>query len=277
MNITIIGGDRRNLWLKEALEKDGHNVEIYGFNKYRRDTLDNIDTLDPKRVIIAGIPFAKDGYLHMPCHSGEQIEISTFLAKLTAEHVVIAGGIAHFDMPCKKYDILKNEDFLCKNALLTAEGIISTALSETNISMFGANVTIVGYGRVGCRAAALFKNIGANVTVIVDNSRDFAKASWGGFGVLFHADIALALQKSDVIVNTAPAKDPSTHVITREHMNFIDSNTLIIDISSKPYGVESCVKNRAKTLWIGNIPGKIAPKTGAIYIKTAVNGYLHTL
>lgn len=275
MEISIVGGDRRSLYLKELLEKDKHKVELIGFSKYRRDTT----TIDKplNKFVVGGIPFVKEGLIHTPF--GDEITLQNFKQKLTDKHILVAGGLSNIQLSCKSHDLLKNEEFLQCNALLTAEGTLQIVLSETPFSLSGSNVTIIGFGRIGSRLSSIFKHMGAKVVVVVNNQHEFNKATWSGFSVTHHQDINYVLKKSHVIINTPPRKlvsssedeETKNYVIGLDNFSAINRDSLVIDVSSKPYGVHENIKNIAKTMWIGNIPGKTAPQTGAFYIKKVVD------
>ena len=293
MDMTIIGGDKRSLYLKALLEKDQHTVELIGFSKYGRDTCSIDQPLH--NIVIGGLPFLKDEALHTPF--GEPVPLSRFHDKLTDKHVVIAGGLKHAHLPCKHFDLLGNEEFLQQNAMLTAEGILQIVLAETAFAMCGATVVVIGFGRIGSRVAKLLKSMGARVIVVVDNQREFNKAAWLGFSATYHMDMSYVLPKSDVVINTPPAnyEQPNlpphagsyfgnnatektlTYTLGPCHFDAINRNSLIVDVSSKPYGVHANTRSLAKTMWVGNIPGKTAPQTGAVYLKKALDEILATL
>jgi len=293
MDITIVGGDKRNLYLKELLEKDRHTVELIGFGKYGRDTGSMERPFH--NIVIGGIPFLKDDAIHMPF--GNPLSLSDFAQKLSDKHVVIAGGLKHADLPCKHFDLLGNEEFLQQNAMLTAEGILQIVLAETPFAMCGATAVVIGFGRIGSRIAKLLKSMGARVIVVVDNQREFNKAAWLGFSATYHMDMNYVLGKSDIVINTPPAnyEQPNLpphagnyfgnnatektliYTLGPSHFDAINPSSLIIDVSSKPYGVHENAKNLAKTMWVGNIPAKTAPKTGAVFLKKAIDEILGCL
>lgn len=275
MDISLIGGDRRSLYLKELLEKDNHKVDLIGFSKYHMDTT----TIDQPlhKHIICGIPLARDGVLHMPHYHGDPIKLDDFKKRLTADNILIAGGLSKIQLPCKKYDLLDNEQFLQSNAILTAEGTLQTVIAETPFSLCGTHVVVIGFGRIGSRLASMFKHMGAKVEVVVRSQKDFSKASWLGFSVSFQDEINHILKQSLVIINTPPATvkdDDYIYSLGTNHLKYINKDALIIDVSSKPYGVHPDMINVAKTMCIGNIPGKTAPQTGAFYIKKVIDSIL---
>ena len=60
------------------------------------------------------------------------------------------------------------------------------------------------------------------------------------------------------------------------HSIFSNKNTLIIDVASKPGGVdfEYAKRNGYKVIHALGIPGKIAPRTAATYMKNIIEKYI---
>ena len=76
-------------------------------------------------------------------------------------------------------------------------------------------------------------------------------------------------RKQDIIINTIPAI-----VLDEEMLSMISPETLIIDLASKPGGVdfEKANKLGKKVIWALSLPGKVAPITaGEIISDTIIN------
>lgn len=67
----------------------------------------------------------------------------------------------------------------------------------------------------------------------------------------------------DIIFNTIPTK-----ILDEKRLNLLNKKTLIIDLASKPGGIDfEAAKNlEIKTIWALALPGKVAPETSAEYI-----------
>jgi dipicolinate synthase subunit A len=261
MKISIIGGDKRNLYLKELLEKEGHNVIAWGFDKLTPNTISLKEALKSK-LIICPIPFAKEGSLVAP-FSTHTISID-ILSSLSNQQLVIAGGISKANLNIAYIDILNNESFLRKNAIATAEGVIALAIQETEITMHNSNITIIGAGRIGKLCASYFKSLGSNVTVVVSKSGRIPAESTP-YQYVLHQNMQNCLRYADIIVSTPPGD-----ALNKAHIPKINKNAIIIDVSSKPYGVSQDVEQAVKTFRPQSIPGKISPKTAAEYIRDEV-------
>ncbi|MCL1934910.1 MAG: hypothetical protein FWF57_00805 [Defluviitaleaceae bacterium] len=259
MKISIVGGDIRNFYLKNILEKEGHEIDLFGF-----ENLENKEKKEFKLndIIISGIPFLQNNNIFTT--HGDEINFANFLNSISERTILIAGNIPNIS--CKKIDLLQDEIFLKKNAHLTAEGVLQLSLKETDFSLIGANVMIIGFGRIGSILAKMFNNLFANVTVVVHLCEDFRESTNKGYFTVRYKEINNYINKMDIIINT-----PTGDIITENNLNHINKESLIIDVSSKPHGVCSNTKNVAKIIWASGLPAKIAPKTGALYIRESIS------
>jgi len=272
---SIVGGDKRNIFLKELLEDDGHKVKIYGFCDYKTKDLKNSKTLEDAikdtDFIISSIPFTnKEGWLIFAPFSKEVIPYYDILQLMNSKQKLVAGSINKDIMKTAKdkgiefIDILKNEEINILNAVPTAEGIIKIAIEETEITLCTANIMILGYGRIGSVTAHMLKGMGANVLVVTNRIFDSNRGKSFGHRVIDYSDINDHLMDMDIIINTA-----NNNVINSKNFIYISEDTLLIDVSSPPFGInmEDSFKFGAKTLWARALPGKIAPKSVAMYIR----------
>ncbi|MBR3920358.1 MAG: dipicolinate synthase [Oscillospiraceae bacterium] len=110
--------------------------------------------------------------------------------------------------------------------------------------------------------------MGADVTVCARKKSDIA---WAEIFGCKGRDFSLLNEKSDfrIIFNTVP-----TEIFTKEKLSLLNPSALIIDLASKPGGVdfESAALMGIKTIWALSLPGEVAPVTsGEIIAKTIRN------
>ena len=81
-------------------------------------------------------------------------------------------------------------------------------------------------------------------------------------------------QKFDIIFNTVPRT-----VLGEEELKIIGKGTLIIDLASKPGGVDikAADKMGMSVIWALSLPGKVAPVTSGRIIADTILGYLEKL
>ncbi|HHW48275.1 MAG TPA: dipicolinate synthase subunit DpsA [Clostridiaceae bacterium] len=275
---TIIGGDLRNIELAKSIIEDGHKVNIYGFsNASFASSINESENLthaiDESDVIIGPLPCSNDNEtLNAPFHP-EKIQINEVFKIMSKNQLFIAGRIskkiAHLAEVYNVYiiDILEREEMAVLNAIPTAEGAIQIAMEEMPITLHGSNALILGYGRVGKTLAKMLNGIGANVFVEARKYEDLAWIRSYGYRPVNINELDNYLGDMHVIFNTIP------HVILdTEKLNKIKKECLIIDLASKPGGVdfEKARELGMKVIWALSLPGKVAPVTAARYIKDTV-------
>jgi dipicolinate synthase subunit A len=160
------------------------------------------------------------------------------------------------------------------NAIPTAEGAIQIAMEEIPITLHNSNILILGFGRIGKILAKMLQGLGANVFV---EARKYADIAWirsYSYKPVLLSDLKSRLEQMDVIFNTIP------HVILDQDMLArLGKETLIIDLASKPGGVdfEKARDLGVKAIWALSLPGKVAPLTAAEFIRDTVYNIMDEL
>ena len=242
MNISVIGGDLRQLTLAKLLEKDGYTVKTAGFDKGPGNANETPDDVWESDILIFPIPVSHDGvYINAP-YSEKPIPIEA--KKISGSKLILGGNISEktaeiFDNAKVRYiDYLKREELLIRNAIPTAEGALEIAFAETSITLHASNCLVVGYGRIGKVLSKMLKGIGANVTVSARKCSDLAWISARGFNSLHSHNLSKNISDFDVIFNTVPAM-----ILDKSTLQNVNPDALIIDLASKPGGVDFVTAN----------------------------------
>lgn len=263
MMIAIAGGDKRMLAAARYFEASGFKTE-----KIALDTpeFDIERTIKNASAVILPLPCEKGGILNAPM-SNVKINIGSIFSAGSGSTLFIGGNLPiNGD---KFIDYAKREDFLLKNALLTAEGALEIALSALDIAIHGANALIIGYGRIGECLADMLKALNANVSVIARRSESRTKAEMRGLKAFGTDSLAVRLKNADIVFNTVPFA-----LLGDEELADIEAYVPIIELASAPGGIDP---NCKKSQWLhivsaAALPGKTAPETaGRIVFETAVS------
>ena len=277
-NFAVVGGDKRNIALAEMLFMLGHNIKMYGFESYERETpmqCKNLyETLSEAEYIIGPVPCAHNGgILNAPFHDTALL-VEDLFRLIKPPQTFIAGyirpevtAIAH-KFGIQVIDMLTREELLVKNAIPTAEGAIKIAIEETDITLHGNNMLVIGYGRIGTVLCRMLRGMGANVKAVVNSSQGAALAKSCGHEAIMYEEMDKHLNNADIIFNTVPEI-----LLDRRNMKYIKKGTLVIDLASPPYGVDVNASHDfcIKVMFTNSLPGKIAPVTTAGYILETVN------
>lgn len=263
--LLVMGGDRRMEYAAERLAAV-FDVYTYGFSASRPIwELKQADILVLPYVSLAG------DCLNTPLLSGKIPAVSA-LDMLRYGGMLFGGGLNEsFLSYCTErcataYDFFDDEELTEKNALLTAEGAIEIILRETDCSINGSNILILGFGRVGKACAKAFSALGANVTVSARSLKAREEARSLGYRACeFIASDAL--EHAEVVINTVPEV-----VLKRCELEMLPKEVLMLDLASKPYGIdfEAAKDLGIKAYTAPGLPGKTAPKTAGYLIAESI-------
>lgn len=268
MKIGFIGGDLRQLTLMECFKNDGHTVKIYGYDE-AEDAVEALNDLDDCEVLVFPVPTCSGDGIFAP-KSSRKIHIND-IESGNPRLIFYAGGNELFNKKlissgalCINY--LKDESLVQKNAIATAEGTLEILINETAETVFGSSVLVTGYGRVSKAVAKMLTSLGASVTVAARRKEALAEAYCDGVKGINISDLQNCVGNFDVIINTVPALVIDNSVLMNVH-----DDTLIVDLASKPGGVDFAAAKdmNKKVIWALGIPGKVAPVTsGKIIYET---------
>jgi len=274
--ISVVGGDLRIIKVVEILIRDGYKVYTFGMELSEElmdiQELEMCPTLDEAvknaRIVLGPIPLTSDRKnLSMP-FSNVKLPIEEF-AKKIANKTLIAGNYPEAmkkdlkDNNINFIDIAKREEFVVLNAIATAEGTIQIAMEETQRTIHGNKILVMGFGRIGKVLAKMLSGLGAEVYCEARRDDDLAWIKVYGYKPIHLMNLDNYLDQFDIIINTIPFQ-----VLDDEKLALVRKDVVIIDLASNPGGVDiKAAKNRGlKLIWALSISGKVAPLTSAEYI-----------
>lgn len=282
--VSVIGGDLRQLTLARLLKSEGYHVFLYGFDK-------DIRTDDPEPendkdfvlgadIIILPVPVSFDGVTINSPYANSPLTIDEFLRNINPSAIVFGGQIqpnlqkALEDSGIAFRDYLKREELSIKNAVPTAEGAIEIAISETPITIHGSKSLVLGYGKIGKILAKDLYGMGAQTYVEARKHADLAMIEGHGYEPLPLTSLGSHIHEFDIIFNTVPSL-----ILDDEILAHVNKDSLIIDLASKPGGVdfEAAKDYGLKVIWALSLPGKIAPITSGAIIKDTIMNIIKEL
>lgn len=271
--ISVIGGDTRQLYAAEYLHKSGFEVKIFAcehgkINKAVKKCESLAESLNSEAILLP-LPVSKNpGVLNTPLSSWE-IPLREIADTVKQNQLVFLGmGQPTFYKQLKArtdfvFDYYKNEEFILKNAKLTAEGIVSIIFDKLPVSVVGLKTAITGFGRIGAFTAELLNLLGADVTVFARNPLQLTKASLKGSKAYSLSQLNSLANYFDCLVNTVPSR-----IIDEDFIKNTKENCLLIESASAPYGInfEACDKHKRNLVKAFSLPGKTVPKSAGIVI-----------
>ena len=286
-SIAVVGGDLRIVKLIEMLVKDGYTVYTYGLEM--SEDLQKIEkiemcptvteTVKNSKVVVGPIPLSSDRKnLSMP-FSNIKLNVDEFISCISGK-TLIAGNIVEetkrkLEQANIQYiDLLKREEFTVLNTIATAEGTIQIAMEETQKTLHGSKVLIMGFGRIGKVLAKMLDGIGAKVYCEARKNEDIAWIKAYGYEPIHLNNLNEHLGEFEIIISTIPFQ-----ILDKDRLELVNKDAVIIDLASNPGGVDrkAAKEKDLKLIWALSLPGKVAPLTSAIYIKETLYHVLKEL
>ena len=228
--------------------------------------------MSASEVVIGPIPVTSDRKnLSMP-FSNIKLPVEEFVSKVSCK-ALIAGTLSDdyrkaLEAKNVNYvDVLKREEFTILNTIATAEGTIQIAMEETQKTVHGSKVLILGFGRIGKVLAKMLDGIGAEVSCEARKNEDISWIKAYGYEPIYLNELNDNLGNYDIIINTIPFQ-----ILDSERLDLVKKDVVLIDVASNPGGVDrkAAKEKDLKLIWALSLPAKVAPLTSAIYIKETI-------
>lgn len=292
MNFSIIGGDLRTIKLAEKLSKE-NQVYIYGLEQSYICENDSIsqeeikkisicksleEVIQKSKIILGPMPLSKDGENINAPFSKDKIKIKEIIQNLSEEKVFMAGAIKkdiyEINNKTKIIDLMEQEELTILNTIATAEGTIQVAIENTERNIQESKVLVLGFGRVAKVVAKKFKALDAYVTCAARKPEDMAWIKTLGYESTNINNIGENLKYFDIIINTVPQI-----ILTKKELRYINNNAIVIDLASKPGGIDqdAAKELKVKYIWALALPGKVSPVTSAEFIQNTIYNILEKI
>lgn len=264
VKFAVIGGDERQIYAAIDIADRGFEVALYGFELFNGEVglctrCDKIhDAVRKASVILLPLTVSNDNInLNMPL-STQTLSVGT-LANVLEKDAVIFGGksaILSVTFGVKVIDYLERDEFVIANAYLTAESAVGIAMTETKSSLRDTDVLVMGYGRIGKSLCSILKGMGVNVYASARKNSDFAWIRAYGYLPVDTSKVCDVISSCRLVFNTIPEL-----VLGKGTLGCMHKDTLIIDLASKPGGVDFNAAKECgiKTIWALALPGKKLP------------------
>lgn len=276
--VTVIGGDARQIEVARALSALYRKVGIYGHPFQNLPAAvelvsDLPRALTDSQIIVLPISGMNDRGLVRSYQADDFIDFGRYFQALTEKTLVVTGRLPSkwlqiaAEMRIDVLEYADDDEIAILNSIPTAEGAVQIAMEELPITIHGSTVVVIGFGRVGQTTARTFKSLGARVTVSARRGALLARAVELSLDTVLQRDLVTVLPAADIIINTVPAQ-----VLGKEELAKIRPEALIIDLASPPGGTdfEEAKRLRLKAILAPGLPGKVAPKTAGKILALAI-------
>ncbi|MBR6917936.1 MAG: hypothetical protein IKN38_07100 [Clostridia bacterium] len=280
MKIVVFGGDARQIASSLYLKNKGYDVSIFAIDKKILEVYGAQDLAARELIrsdaVIFPLPFSRDGENINCPFTSTRYDISDVFRTLDKRTRVFCGMASGFhkrmarEYGLELIDYYEREELQIKNAVPTAEGAILTFMNRKEITVFGSECTVCGYGKIGKCLADRLKSFGAHVTVASRSETSVAAAqSFGIDTVSIDEFINGRPYCGDCIFNTVPC-----NIFNDDFVCGMGQNAMYIELASFPYGMsESCAEKLGERYVAApSLPGRTAPlSSGKIIAETVCN------
>jgi len=196
-----------------------------------------------------------DEVTHLLLPVPSRIDVQPLLAQLPDNVTVIGGNLEFPD----SIDLLKDERYLAKNAMITAHIAVRLATERLKVILAGCPVLVLGWGRIGKCLTGLLQALGANVTVAARKPADRAMAEALGNQSCDLLTLKYNMRRFRVILNTIPSP-----VLGEEELSRCRDDCVKLELASTGGMVGDDV------VIARGLPGKYAPETSGNLIADTV-------
>ncbi len=277
LTFIVAGGDARQIYAAKKLAEN-HNVYIYGIENATAETGKAIsinslyDIFTKADCMLLPLPVSQDGiFLNTPL-SEQKIPLSNLTNAVKPNGLIIGGKFSSSAQkllaPIETVDYSERETFSILNAVPTAEAAVKIALENSFHTLCNSKVLVTGFGRISKALIKILRGFGADITVAARKKSDLTWAELFGFNTIYVNELEAQKQSFDFVFNTVPAP-----IINENVMQKLNKDTFIIDLASKPGGVDFDFANKSGITAIHalSLPGIHFPKTaGEIIAATAL-------
>ena len=282
---AVIGGDGRMIYLAERLAEEGFLVNLFGCGM---DCLSRSEEKNGNRemhicttwqkameditALILPLPVTRDGHTVCCPRDPECIVTLEQVSEYMTHHpqVILFGGklpeMLANNMRWRTVDYYESPLLQLRNAYVTAEAALMTAMELIDRTIRDTSFAVLGYGRIGKCLSRLLCAMGGTVTVCARREEPLLEAATEGCHPLLITEkdsmngLHPLCRDHTVLFNTVPER-----ILTRSFLLHLERDTLLIDLASSPFGAcdgdvrDATAQNGLRYLRAPSLPGSYAP------------------
>ena len=270
LEIAIVGGDERECEIARLAAETGATVRAYGFPFLDggipgvTQAASAAEAMRNAHYALFPIPgLAADGALYAPA-ADEQIVPDEELLSLLADgaHIILGtpddrlrAAAAATGVDLHEYE--SDTELMLLRAPAIVEGALAAAIENTDVTIHGNEVGVVGQGNIGSLLARTLNALGAHVHVFARNPVQRAAAHAAGATPHALEELKETAARLVLLYSTVPAP-----VVTRDVLEHMAPGSVVIDLAAPPGGVDldTAWELGLKGIWARGL-GRRAPVT----------------
>ena len=223
---ALVGGDGRQILLGRLLEQEGFPVTRFALpegEKYLEGALAEAG------CVLLPLPVEREGLLNASLCNEQKWPMEQILEAIPRGTLVSARLKKLGEQQgLRLVDYGAREDFLCRNAAITAEGALQLAMGHHQESLGDTRCLVLGYGRCG---KALCRALSGITRPWVWARRPEVRAQARAEGFFAPDTLEEGLRGAGVIFNTVPAL-----LIGEGQAGILEKDSLYLELAGNPGG-----------------------------------------
>lgn len=238
---ALVGGDGRQILLGRFLEEEGFPVRRFALPEGEKHLE---GALAEAGCVLLPLPVEREGLLNAPLWE-HKWPMEKILEAIPRGTLVLGGQVSARlkklgeQQGLRLVDYGAREDFLCRNAAITAEGALQLAMGHHQESLGDTRCLVLGYGRCG---KALCRALSGITRPWVWARRPEVRAQARAEGLLAPDTLMEGLKGAGVIFNTVPAL-----LIGENQAGLLEKDSLYVELAGNPGGAGFFVQGSFQT------------------------------
>jgi dipicolinate synthase subunit A len=244
--IAVVAGDRREQEIARLAAETGAQVRAYGFPwpeagipgvRLAADAKSALAGADVALLPIPGI--ASDGALFAPQCPVRIVPDRDMLGVMRhPAHIILGWTDANLRshgeaLGVTFHEYEKDTDLMLLRGPAIVEGLLKVMIENTDITLHGARICIVGQGTIGALVTRALRAVGAHTHVAARNKVQRAAAHADGAQVHTLEALEGLAPSLDALVSTVP-----TQVVGRNVIAKLPGHALLVDLAAPPGGID---------------------------------------
>jgi dipicolinate synthase subunit A len=268
--IAVVGGDEREREIARLAAETGAEVRAYGF-PWPDAGIDGVFQTESAEAALAGANYAlfpipglaPDGSLYAPAAPTPIVPDEHLLGLLApAGHVVLGTPDDRLRAAAERTGVAlleyeSDRELMLLRGPAIVEGALAAAIENTEVTIHGAAIGVVGHGTIGSLLARTLRALGADVHVFARNPVQRAAARADGARAHPLEELAETAPELAMLFSTAPAP-----LVGEPALELLPRGALVVDLAAPPGSVDLDAARRLgqRAVWARGL-GRRAPVT----------------
>ncbi len=255
--VWIVGGDHRQAYLTASLKRRGWPV-------MHSVTMTDVDFYSQITSLILPFPATRDGiYVTNALGDSKAFPFAGLLSKLPNGVRLFGGAI-----PATWKEMAEKRGFSCldygtdalqwKNACPSAEGAIRLCMEALPVTLFGTEMGVLGFGRIGRLLTEKLTALGSKITVFARREESRVQALLAGAISKTLDDLCRISPDMRMLFCTVPQR-----ILTSNILRIVPKTCILMELSSAPgsFDPDEAKKLGLSVISAPGIPGKFYPES----------------